>query len=171
MNHTRDCIAIVVTTSGERRSTLGGAESAHELTLAKVASQQELVRPTRLAAARNLLSVGMRLLFHQGGGARYANRVDDVGCLVAAGYLESVADLEQESQVDGKLLVRTLRTFSGNELVGMLRFRQVRTLSARPATKSLIERSPRRGEHYIIVKPHDPRFAALEAVWKAGYEG
>jgi len=173
MDHTRDCIAILVTASGEGRSTLEGAIKARELTLAKVEAQQDVVRGPRLKYAQSRLTVGMKVLFHQGGSpAKFEGKVPNVGRLVAAGRLDSVNDignLSLSAGVDQRLLSKTLEIFPGAELIGLLEFRDVVQLTAPRLTKSLLERPPLPSEHYIVMCPSDPRCGHLESMWRSAH--
>jgi len=158
MKRDKDCIAILVTTSGEGTSTLDGAKKAKRLSDAKISSQQDILRARRLGNAMTSLANGMKVLFHQGGSpAKYDGKVVGVGRLVAAGYVEYVVDLEDQSpgvpspSVDQNLLVLTQDTFPGDELTGLVQLRNVRHLIQTPLTKTVIGRRPNLGNNYILV--------------------
>ncbi len=109
MDSTKDCIGIIISAPSLDQPTLAQAELARELTEAKVAAAQDIVSGGRYKDAEQMLTDGMRILFHQGGApSKWEGRVPNVGRIIAAGYLTGMAPLENINPApDAHLLVIT----------------------------------------------------------------
>jgi hypothetical protein len=171
MNHTKDCIAVVISAPGLPQRTLEQATSARKLVQAKVKAAQEVVSVRRYEHAQQLLTMGMRILFHQGGApSHFDGKVPGVGRLIAAGYLQGMWPLGNTNQKpDAALLETTKAIFPGWDLGGWLRFEKVNPVPNPPLTKAIIGRPPKPNENYIVVCPDDPTYDSLLRVFESAY--
>ena len=179
ITYSKDSIAVVVT-------VVDGKDEHHrvhrtrELTQLKIKYGMEVMGRTRVPEAKRL-SKGMRVVFHQGGSHPATGpSVSGVGCLVAVGYF---GELELESRNGPSLKSRTPKDlWTTTEIY----FPQTRTdpLIARctysdvkeaprglpQLTKRVIGRTPKHGEHYIVIKPGDASYDALLNWWTKVWE-
>lgn len=176
MNSDKDSIAVVISASDERKATLGGAKLARELAEAKVAASQDIVSPDRYKDALHKISIGMMVLFHQGGApSLFDGMVLNVGRIIASGYMAGIAPLKNANPPpDTRLLAITRHIFSGKPLQGFLWFYQVKTIPSPELTKFLLGPQPRGrppmpGENYILVRPGDYGYQGLLRQWQNAY--
>jgi len=171
MRHIGDCIAIVISAPSLPQATREQADLAMELSEAKIAACQDVVSTSRYAEAKQSLTSGMKVLFHQGGApSKYDGRVSGVGRLTAAGCLGGIIPLGGANPPpDPGLLATTYRIFPGWELGGYLWFKEVRRIPNSPLTKFAIGRWPRKGENYIVICPGEQGYDTLLKTWESAY--
>ncbi|MDD5511396.1 MAG: hypothetical protein PHI12_11405 [Dehalococcoidales bacterium] len=169
MNKEKGPIAVVISATNERQATLEGAKEARELSMAKVAASQDIVSPGRYADALKKISIGMMVLFHQGGApSKFDGIITNVGCIIAGGYAAGIALLNNTNpSPDTHLLAITRRIFSDKELQGFLWFSDVRLVPNPELTKFLLGRPPKRNENYIVVHPDQYGYNKLLEQWKS----
>jgi len=174
LDRDKGSIAVVISAPDERKATLGGAKLARELAEAKVAASQDIVRPDRYAKALQIISIGMMVLFHQGGApSRFDGRVLNVGRIIASGYAAGIAPLNNiNPSPDAHLLAITRRIFHNRDLQGFLWFSDVRFITSPELTKFLLGpepkgRPPRHGENYIVVRPSEYGYEGLLRQWQS----
>ena len=155
MGSTKDCIVILISAPSLDQPTLAQANLARELTEAKVTAAQDIVSGGRYKNAQQMLIIGMRVLFHQGGApSKWEGKVPNVGRLIAAGNLIGMAGLDNINPApEAQLLVITRRIFPNKDLEGFLWFSSVRRIPSPILTKSplALGRWPKRQENYIVV--------------------
>jgi len=173
MDSNKDCIAILISAPSLDQPTLAQAELARELTKAKVAAAQDIVSGGRCKDAQQMLTDNMRILFHQGGApSKWEGRVPNVGRLIAAGYLKSIAPLDNiNPSPDAHLLVITRRIFPNKDLQGFLWFSDVRRIPSPILTKSplALGRWPKPQENYIVVCPGESHYNELLGTWQSAF--
>lgn len=176
MNRDKDPIAVVISARDERKATLEGALLARELSEAKVAASQDIVSPDRYARALQTISIGMMVLFHQGGApSLFEGKVPNVGRIIGSGYVAGIAPLNNISPPpDAHLLAITRRIFHGKDLRGFLWFADVRLIPRPELTKFLLGRKPKgrppsAGENYIVVRPCEYGYEGLLSQWEGAY--
>jgi len=147
------------------------ATLARELSEAKIAARQDAVDISRYGDAMRIMTLGMRVVFHQGGAeSLYARQVPGVGRITAAGYLGGIIRLTPSSaQPNPTLLAITRRIFPGWQLAGHLTFKDVRRIKDTPLTKDIIDnRKILPGDNYIVLCPGEQGYDLLLETWQRG---